>query len=141
MQAWFHVQLDQKILDGLYCTCHYLKKYFWILWWNKQGMYLFEKVLKKYNALSIYKFKMILDHPNCFWRVQIVLVWSNSFWLGPNDFRLFWANFICNMDLSKIIWTQQKQIGPFQNYWYLTKIIWTVQNHFGPIEGQGITCP
>ena len=21
MHAWFHVQLDQKILDGLYCCC------------------------------------------------------------------------------------------------------------------------
>jgi hypothetical protein len=29
---------------------------------------------------------MILDRPNCFGRVQIVLVVSKSFWLGPNHF-------------------------------------------------------
>ena len=40
-----------------------------------------------------------------------------------------------NLDLSKMIWTRPKQIGPVQNNWYSTKMIWMVQNHFGPIEG------
>ena len=34
------------------------------------------------NALSFYRSKMILDRPNCFGMVQIVLVESKSFWLG-----------------------------------------------------------
>ena len=78
---------------------------------------------------------MILNRPNCFGQVQIDLVMSKSFWSGT--IRLFWTIFY-NLDLSKMIWTQPKQIGPVQNDWYSTKIIWSVQNHFGPIEGQGI---
>ena len=71
---------------------------------------------------------MILDHPNCFGQVQIILVKSESFLFGPNCFdqvqiRLLWTNF-CNLDPSKM--------------WYWTKMIWTVQNNFGPMEGQGI---
>ena len=97
--------------------------------------------LKYTNALSFYSSKMTLDCPNHFGRVPIVLVGSKSFWSGPKHFgqgqiRLFWANFY-NLDLTKMIWTQPKQIRPVQNYWYSTKMIWTVQNHFGPIEGQG----
>ena len=66
---------------------------------------------------------------------------SKSFWLGQNHFgqvyiRLLWTNFY---DLSKMIWTRPKQIGPVQNDWYSTKMIWSVQNHCGPIEGQGIS--
>jgi hypothetical protein len=84
--------------------------------------------------------EMILDHPNCLGRVQFFLVWSKSFWSCPNDFvqvqiRFFWTNFY-NLDLSKMIWTHTKQIGPVQNDWYSTKMIWSV--HFGSIEGQGI---
>ena len=93
-------------------------------------------------ALSSYRSKMILERPNCFGRIQIILVGSKSFWLGPNHFgqvqiRFLLTNFY-NLDLSKMIWTRPKQIGPVQNDWYSTKMIWTVQNHFGPIEGQGI---
>jgi hypothetical protein len=81
--------------------------------------------------------------PKLFWTVQIVLVGSKSFWLGPNHFGqvqiiAFWSNFY-NLDLSKMIWTKPKQIGSVQNDWYSTKIIWTVQNNFGPIEGRGIS--
>ena len=36
------------------------------------------------NALSFYSSKMILDRPNCFEQVQIVLVGSKSFWSGSN---------------------------------------------------------
>ena len=33
------------------------------------------------SALSFYRSKIILDHPKCFGRVQIVLVGCKSFWL------------------------------------------------------------
>ena len=57
------------------------------------------------KALSFYRSKMILDHPNCFGRVQIVLVESELFWLDLNHFGqvpiiLFWTKFI--------IWTGTK---------------------------------
>ena len=70
---------------------------------------------------------MILDHPNYFGRVPIVLVMSKSFWLGPNHFgqvhiRLLWTNFY-NLDLYKMIWTRPKQIGPVQDDSYSTKMI------------------
>ena len=80
--------------------------------------------------------------PNHFGQVPIILVGSKLFWSGPKHFgqgqiRLFWDNF-CNIDLTKMIWTQSKQIGHVQNDWCSTKMIWTVQNHFGPMEGHGI---
>ena len=86
---------------------------------------------------------MILDCPNCFGQVQLILIGSKLFWSGPNHFghvqiRFFWTNFY-NLNLSKTIWTQPKRIEPVQNVWYSTKIIWMVQNHFGPIEGQGMS--
>ena len=68
---------------------------------------------------------MILDHPNCFGRVKIILV--------RFKIRLFWTNSY-NLDLSKMTWTRPKQIGPVQNDCYLLD-----QNHFGPIEEQGIS--
>jgi hypothetical protein len=51
------------------------------------------------NALSFYRSKIILDHPNFFRRVQFVLVRSIMFWLGPKHFgqvqiRLFWTIFL-----------------------------------------------
>ena len=63
------------------------------------------------------------------------MFWSARF--GRVQIRLFWTNYY-NLDLSKMIWTRPKQIGPVQNNWYSTNMIWMVQNHFGPIEGQGI---
>ena len=36
------------------------------------------------DALSFYKSKMILDRPNCFGLVQIILVGSKLFWSGLN---------------------------------------------------------
>ena len=69
-----------------------------------------------------YSSKMILDRPNCFGRVQIIL----------HRFKLW------TLIQKSLIWTWLKQIGPIQNGWYSTKIIWTVHNYFGPIEGQGI---
>ena len=52
--------------------------------------------------------------PNHFCLVPIVLVMSKSFCLCPKHFgqgqiRLFLANFY-NFDLTKMIWTQPKQI-------------------------------
>ena len=80
-------------------------------------------------ALSFYRSKMILDHPDCFGRLQIVLVGSKPFWSGPNHFgqvqiKLLWTNFY-NIDLTKLIWTRPKRIGPILNNWYSTKMIWT----------------
>ena len=80
----------------------------------------------------LYRPKMILDRPNCFGQIQIVLVIPKSFWSDLNHFgqvqiRLFWTNFY---DLDPT-----KKIGPVQNNWYSTKMIWTVQNHFGSIGG------
>ena len=52
---------------------------------------------------------MILDRPSHFGQIQI---------------RLFLTIFY-NLDLSKMIWTQPKQIGLVQNNWYSIKMIWT----------------
>ena len=43
---------------------------------------------QQFNALSFYGSKMILDHPNCFGRVQIIMIRSKSFWIGPNYEKL-----------------------------------------------------
>ena len=42
------------------------------------------RVLNLSHTLSFFRSKMILDSPNCFGRVQNVLVWSKSFWSGSN---------------------------------------------------------
>ena len=39
-----------------------------------------------YNVLSFYRSKIILNHPNCFGRVQIVLDRYKLSWLCPNCF-------------------------------------------------------
>ena len=65
--------------------------------------------------------------PKLFWTGKYILLWSgpNRFgdWSGPNHFVqvqiwLFWTNFF-NLDLSKMIWTRTKQIGPVQKDWYI----------------------
>ena len=85
---------------------------------------------------------MILDRPNHFGRVPIVLAGSNSFWSGPNHFGqvqiIKFNPENSNLNLTEMIWTRPKRIGSVRNDWYLTKMIWTVHNHFGPIGGQGI---
>jgi hypothetical protein len=65
---------------------------------------------------------MILDSPNLYGRVSIVLYKSNC-WTGPNQ--------------KKIV--QKSLTEPDKNDLDPSKIIWTVQNHFGPTEGQGIS--
>ena len=89
----------------------------------------YKQNLKGFHALSFYRFQNILCKSKCFEPVQ--------FWSGSN--QTFLVYFFCNLDLSKMIWTRPKQIGPVQNNWYSTKMIWLVQNNFGPIEGQGIS--
>ena len=85
---------------------------------------------------------MILDSPNHFGQAPIVLDGPNSFWSGPNHFGqdqiINISPEISNLNLTKMIWTRPKQIGPVQIDWYSTNIIWTFQNHFGPIKGQDI---
>ena len=77
---------------------------------------------------------MILERSHNLGRVPILLDVSNLFWLGPNLFgrvqiKLFYANFY-NFDLSKMIWTRPKQIGPIQ--WFVVE-----QNDLNPyLEGQ-----
>ena len=79
------------------------------------------------QALSSYMSKIILDCPNCFGRVQIVLVRSKLFWSGPNHFgevqiRLFWTNFF-NLDLFKM--DQSKTIGARPKIFWWSKIFGT----------------
>ena len=63
-------------------------------------------------ALSFYGTKIILDRPNNFGRVPIVLDGSNSFWSGPNHFGQVQIIKISpensNVKLTKMIWTRQK---------------------------------
>ena len=66
----------------------------------------------KTNALSFYGSKMILDRPNNFGRVPIVLHKSNSFWSGPNHFGQVQIIKICpekyNLDPTKTNCTRPK---------------------------------
>ena len=87
----------------------------------------------KINAWFFYWSKMILDCPNCFGQVQIILVrfklvdlsrlffifWTCPKWLGPNQFELDPTK-----TNSKTIVTRLKLFGRFKN-------------PFGHIEGQG----
>ena len=72
-----------------------------------------------FYALFFYAFKMILDCPNHFGRVLIVLDRSNSFWLGPNHFEkiqiIRFGPENSNLNLTTTIWTQPKQFAPVQN--------------------------
>jgi hypothetical protein len=85
---------------------------------------------------------MVLDCPNNFGQVPIVLDKSNSFWSGPNHFRQVQIIKISpekyNLNLPKMICTQPKQFAQVQNNLYRSKTIWTIQNNFGTIEGQYI---
>ena len=89
-------------------------------------------LLIMYYALSFYGSKMILDSPNHFGQVPIVLVGSNLFWSDPNHFGQVQIIKISpkksNLNLTKVIWTRPKRYGPDQNNLYPSKTIWTVQN-------------
>ena len=53
---------------------------------TQEQIYLRNKKHENDNALSFYGSKMILDFPNNFDWVSIVLDGSNLFWSGPNHF-------------------------------------------------------
>ena len=82
------------------------------------------------GVLSIYMSKMTLDRPNCFGRIQIVLVGSKSFCSGPNHF--VWVQIIlvrfklefCS--LIFIIWTCPKWFETDQNKmdWFKMIVTW-----------------
>ena len=76
---------------------------------------------------------MILDRPNHFDRVPIVLDGPNLFWLGPNHFGQVQIIKISpkkyNLNLTKIIWTRPKRFGPDPKQLLSTRF----QNHLdGP---------
>ena len=66
-----------------------------------------------YNVLSFYRSKMILDRPNNFGQVPIILDRFNLFWSGPNHFGQVRIIKIgpekSNLNLTKRIWTRPKQ--------------------------------
>ena len=68
-----------------------------------------------FYALSSYKYKITLDCPNYFGRIQIILVRFKLPWFYLTNFY--------NLDLSKMVLDQNYLDG---------------QNHFGPKEGEGI---
>ena len=79
----------------------------------------FHHVFTKPHA-NTYASKMNFDRPNCFGRVQSILI-------------------SVKLDFSGLIFVSfgpdQKKLDPaVKNDWYSTKKIWTVQNHFGPIH-------
>ena len=89
------------------------------------------------NALSFYRSKIILDPPNCFGLVQIILVGCKSFRSCPNQndqvqvqIRLLWTNFFLDgrLDFSGlvfILWICPKQIGPQQKVLDSPRLFWT----------------
>ena len=106
------------------------------------GIRAFMKSHLNFHALSLYRSKIILDQPNCFGQVQIVLVGSKLFWLGPNHFgqiqiRLFWTD-LYNLDLTKTNWTCLKQLVLDQNYLDSLKSFWIhrrTRHHSSAISG------
>ena len=81
------------------------------------------------NALSFYGSKMILDRPNHFSQVPIILSRSNSFWSDPNHIAQVQIIKISseksNLNLTKIIWTWLKQFVAAQNNLEGPKSFWT----------------
>ena len=77
--------------------------------WNKFLSYC----LLICNVLSFFGSKIILDYPNPFGGVPIIMDRPNSFWLGPNHFgqvqiiKIIPEKF--NLKLTKMIWTQPKR--------------------------------
>ena len=83
---------------------------------DQKGICLF--VFQLTNALFFYGSKTILDRPNHFGRVPIVLERSNSFWLGLNYFGE--VKIIKNCP-------EMSKFEPDQNDLDPTKTIWTIQ--------------
>ena len=69
--------------------------------------------------MSFYGSKIILDHPNHFGRVPIVLDKPNLFWSRPNNFGQVQIIKISpeksHLNLTKMIWTWLKQFEPVKN--------------------------
>ena len=80
-------------------------------------------------ALSFYGSKIILDHPNQFGWVPIVLDGPNLFWSGPNHFGQIQIIKISpeksNVNLTKMIWIWPKWFGTEQNNLDGPKSFWT----------------
>ena len=72
-----------------------------------------------FNSLSFYKSKMILDCPNCFGRVQTILVRFKMIFYNLN------LSIMQDLDLTKPNWTQSKQLLLDQNYLDGPKSFWT----------------
>ena len=74
------------------------------------------------DALSFYGSKMILDQPNHFGRVPIVLDRSKLFWSDSNHFGpvqiIKNSPEKSNLNLTKMIWTRPKRFGHDQNNLY-----------------------
>ena len=68
---------------------------------------------------------MILDHPNCFGRVQIVFIGSKSFWLGPNRFG--WVQ----ITFGQVFLDYVLEFGHVQNDLDPTKTNWARSKRFG----------
>ena len=124
-------QIGLEIFKGCLLPLNFVQFGYNRSWLKYRCFNLERKILKTY-ALSFYRSKMIFDRPNCFGRVQVVLIRSKLFWLDHNHFghvqiKLFCTKFY-NLDLSKIIWIWPKWIGPVQNHCYST-------NHQNDLNG------
>ena len=96
----------------------------------------FQTLMRVYLCLSLLLVqndfgpsKLFWSDPNCldwfqivFGQVQIILV----------RFKIFFVTSFFDFDLSKVIWSRPKQIGPIQT-------IGTRPKWFGSVEGQGIS--
>ena len=115
---YVHTLLNHRIRwNFLYCT--YNQIIFFKLTLTCQHSY----------ALSIYGPKIILDRPNHFGRVPIVLDRSKLFWTGLSYFGQ--VKIIrnspekSNLYLTKTVWTWPKQFAPAQNKLDGPKSFWT----------------
>ena len=78
--------------------------------------------------MPFYRSKIILDRPNCFVLLQIVLVESKSFWLGPNRLvRSERTEILAGQVHIRffIIWTRPKWFLLDQNDLDGPKSVWT----------------
>ena len=78
--------------------------------------------------MPFYRSKIILDRQNCFVLLQIVLVESKSFWLGPNRLvRSERTEILAGQVHIRffIIWTCSKWFWPDQNDLDGPKSVWT----------------
>ena len=96
--------------------------------WDQQRNMLDHQDENSY-ALSFYGSKMVLDSPNHFGPVPIILAGSNLFWSVPNHFGQVQTIKISpeksNLNLTKMIWTQPKWFVPVQNNLDDPKSVWS----------------